>query len=478
MAVTAIWRVKGWLGKSLIYIRNPDKTTNPEFYEQTSITTAQKQSLSDVISYAMREQKTSRSFTEHEPMESFVSGVNCVPEIAREEMQMVKAKFGKEDGTIAYHGYQSFATGEVTPEVAHEIGVKLATQLWGDRYQVVVATHLDTPTHVHNHFVVNTVSFIDGKKYHRTKQDYQNMRTLSDALCAEYGLSVIQKPGVQRTKTYGEIQAERRNEPTWRDIIKKDVDEAIRTAMTDREFLENLQKLGYECKIGKDISVRPEGKERYVRLVRSFGPNYSLESICRRILEQKMVPKLVIPARRKTADHKLSGSWKQVRKVKGFRALYFHYCYLLGVFPKKKPENRRRMHFLLREDLLKLDQITNEARLLGAERIDTMEQLTAYQEKLNSDMEGLKAQRKELRRQQQTKAVKEDPELLQKNKEEVSAISAKLHSLRRDYALCDDIAERSVIMENKLKTMREQEREEEKEKSKNELFRRRSRAGR
>ena len=191
-----------------------------------------------------------------------------------------------------------------------------------------------------------------------------------------------------------------------------------------------------------------------------------------------MAPKLVIPARRKTTDYKLSGNWKQVKKVKGFRALYFHYCYLLGVFPKKKPDNRRRMHFLLREDLLKLDQITNEARLLGAERIDTMEQLTAYQEKLNSDMEGLKAQRKELRRQQQTKAVKEDPERLQKNKDEISAISAKLHSLRRDYALCDDIAERSVIMENKIKTMREQEREEEKEQSKNELFRRRSRTGR
>lgn len=120
-------------------------------------------------------------------------GINCSPATARDEMLAVKKRFGKEDGTVAYHGYQSFAPGEATPELAHEIGVKLATRLWGDRYQVIIATHLGQ-NHLHNHFVLNTVSFADGIKYHRTRKDYHEMQTVSDALCREYRLSVIENP--------------------------------------------------------------------------------------------------------------------------------------------------------------------------------------------------------------------------------------------------------------------------------------------
>ena len=110
-----------------------------------------------------------------EVVQRFVSGINCHPNTAKMEMQKIKKFYGKEDGVIAYHGYQSFAPGEATPEIAHEIGIKLAQQLWGDRYQVLVATHLDRANHLHSHFVINTVSFVDGIKYHRTKEDYQEM---------------------------------------------------------------------------------------------------------------------------------------------------------------------------------------------------------------------------------------------------------------------------------------------------------------
>ncbi len=160
MAVTSLWRVKGWLGKVVIYIENPDKTENPAFYEKQNMNEKQTQGLSDVIEYALNSEKT--VIEDGEIMQSFVSGVNCFPGTAREEMMAVKRQFGKEDGTVAYHGYQSFAPGEATPEIVHEIGVKLAQRLWGDRYQVLVATHLDRSNHLHNHFVVNTVSFVDG----------------------------------------------------------------------------------------------------------------------------------------------------------------------------------------------------------------------------------------------------------------------------------------------------------------------------
>ena len=201
MATTSIWRVKGWLGKVVIYVENPDKTDNPAFYEKRDMSDRQVQGLSDVIDYAVNNEKTQTTDEAADVVQQFVSGVNCHPGTAREEMLAVKRQFGKEDGIVAYHGYQSFAPGEATPELAHEIGVKLAKQLWGEKYQVIVATHLDKSNHLHNHFVVNTVSFLDGIKYHRTGQDYRQMRETSDALCREYGLSVIDQPEPGKIKT-------------------------------------------------------------------------------------------------------------------------------------------------------------------------------------------------------------------------------------------------------------------------------------
>ena len=197
MATTSIWRVNGWLGKVLIYIENPDKTENPAAYEKQGMDGKEAQGLSDVIEYAVQQKKTGKIAVDDEDvpvMQRFVSGVNCSPTTARDEMIAVKKRFGKEEGTVAYHGYQSFAPGEATPEMAHEIGLKLAKALWGEKYQVLVATHLDKAHHLHNHFVVNTVSFLDGIKYHRTEKDYFDMQRESDRLCREYGLSVIENP--------------------------------------------------------------------------------------------------------------------------------------------------------------------------------------------------------------------------------------------------------------------------------------------
>ena len=216
MAVTSIWRVHGSVGKVLDYVENAEKTT--------AVSTGDGD-LSDVIDYAIQQRKTSQTQVRdgEEVVQRFVSGINCNPRTAKMEMQKIKKFYGKEDGVIAYHGYQSFAPGEATPELAHEIGVKLAQRLWGDRYQVLVATHLDRANHLHSHFVINTVSFVDGIKYHRTKQDYKEMQRASDALCKEYGLSVIRNPK-GRGKTYSEWAAEKDGKPTLRGIIRSDID--------------------------------------------------------------------------------------------------------------------------------------------------------------------------------------------------------------------------------------------------------------
>lgn len=266
---------KGWLGKVVVYVENPDKTTNPAYYEKEDMTQRECQELDDVIAYAVNSTKTEQTVQEEEVVERFVSGVNCHPATARMEMMAVKKRFGKEDGTVAYHGYQSFAPGEATPEIAHRIGVELAQRLWGNRYQVVVATHLDKSNHLHNHFVLNTVSFADGIKFHRTEKDYHEMRRVSDELCREYSLSVIQNPQSGKSKQYGEWRAEQEQRPTWRGLIRSDIDEVIRHSMTERQFFENLHKKGYEVKVRKLVSLA---------IVMKTPPIFSLGLICRLML--------------------------------------------------------------------------------------------------------------------------------------------------------------------------------------------------
>ena len=477
MATTSIWRIKGWLGSVVIYIENPEKTDSPILYEKQGMAGEQVQSLLDVIEYAMDEDKTEITGKESDIIvRRFVSGVNCYPGTAREEMLAVKRRFGKEDGTVAYHGYQSFAPGEATPEIAHEIGVKLAERLWGDHYQVLVATHLDHENHLHNHFVVNTVSFIDGLKYHRTGKDYRDMREASDALCREYGLSVIENPQPGKAKHYGEWRAEQENRHTWRGLIKTDVDEAINTSMTERQFWDALKKKGYEVKIGKDISIRPPGKERFVRLMRNFGEEYDLSRIRDRIMDHGQVRPLPESEQKKFREE-YHRSLADTKKATGFLALYYHYCYLLGYFPKKKPNHQKRLHFLLREDLLKMEAISEEAKLLDRCQIDTAEQLSSYKAELEQRVETATARRRELYKKQRSTVVRTDEEKLSAVKVEISMLTAELKNLRKEVKLCEGIALRSCAIEEKIEAIKKDEQTREEE-TKNEPLRRRSRTGR
>lgn len=476
MATTSIWSVKGWLGKLVIYVENPNKTTNPQYYEKAELTEKQAQTLLDVIDYAADPSKTDSAIHDEniETHQQFVTGINCLPATARDEMQAVKRRFGKEDGVIAYHGYQSFAPGEADPKTAHEIGIRLAKELWGEKYQVVVATHLDKENHLHNHFVVNTVSFVDGIRYHRTGKDYHDMQVASDNLCREYGLSVIENIQYGKSKHYGEWKAEQEQRPTWRGFIKADIDEAIRMSLTERQFFRHLEEKGYELKMGKDISVRPQGKERFVRLMRNFGEEYSIENIRRRILSQYIPEKPLAEPERKTRHYRMQGSMKTVRKITGFRALYFHYCYKLGIFPKDRPQNRKRLYFLLREDLLKFNNISQEVRLLVRHKIDTAEQLSLYKNGLEVQIEKLSAERKALYKKQRTVKCQSDPKLAEAVKKEIDGLTEQLKNLRREVHLCDDIAERSGVITEKLKAVREDEQNQGKEKQQNEPIRRRS----
>ena len=218
--------------------------------------------------------------------------------------------------------------------------------------------------------------------------------------------------------------------------------------------------------------MRPPGKERFVRLARNFGAAYTEDGIRRRILSQPLPQKShpETPKERKKV-YSAHGKWQKTRKTTGFRALYLYYCYKLGVFPKHRPQNGARLHFLLREDLTKLNNISQEVRLLARHHIDTAEQLALYQKEQEVQITALSAQRRALQKALRTKLVRDSPEQAEAHRAQIKELSERLKALRREVHLCDDIAERSGVMAEKLKAVREDEKNQQKEEQQHEHIR-------
>ncbi len=406
MATTAIWKVKSNLGRVVDYAANPEKTT---------FTPEDLQGLRDVMDYTTQDYKTEE--------QRYVSNVNCIPEIARDQMMMVKRQFGEEGGIAAFHGYQSFAPGEVTPEQAHEIGVELALRLWGDRFQVVVATHLDRE-HIHNHFVLNSVSFVDGKKYNDCKATYALMRRTSDKLCREYGLSVIETPEQGRTMSYDTWEAEQKGNPTWYSQIRRDVDTSITRSFLFDHFIANLKKQGYEVKQGKYIAVRSPGKERFVRL-KTLGDNYTEEAIRQRIRAHEQTPLYHKPIRPAGRRYKMQSKPK---KLTGFRALCYHYLYLVGKLRKPTAPPRRSRYMM--DEIIMFDRYQEQFKFLVKYKIDTPAQLALLTEAIQGEIDTLTDQRKELYRQK-----RKDPEN-QTLSASIQSINQSIRTKRHELRLC------------------------------------------
>ena len=324
MATTRIWKVDTHLPRVLEYAKDESKTANPSWSKDDY------QTMRDVMDYAMDDFKTEQQY--------YVTALNCNADCAREQMQMTKRQFGKTDGILAFHGYQSFAEGEVDADTAHRIGVELANELWPD-FQVIVATHLNTHC-FHNHFVLNSVSFLHGKKFNACKESYAKMRATSDRLCREHGLSVITEHRAYYPKHYAEWEAERKGQPTWRSAIREDVDKAVMASMSFQAFIRSLKDMGYEVKTGvKHIAVRPPGKERFVRL-RSLGDSYTEEAIKQRILKQRAPERPLKPVPPKIVRIRVQGDF-HLSKItwKGLRALYYFYLRKLRA-AQKQPQGK------------------------------------------------------------------------------------------------------------------------------------------
>ena len=399
-----------------------------------------------VIEYAADGKKTE--------MRQYVSTLNCMVATARDEMMATKERYNKLGGNTAYHMYQSFKPGEVTPDIAHEIGVKLAQELFGDRFEAVIATHLDK-SHIHNHVVINSVSFKDGYKFLDSERFYRTLRRTSDRLCREYSLSVIENPKPGKSQNYAERQAECEGRPTWRGMIKAEVDEVIKMSMTEKEFLRNLRDRGFEIKTGAHFAVRPHGKPKFFRLDTNFGEDYTLAGINRQINRQTApVLPTRVPERERTVRHiPLRGSLQTVKKITGFRALYIRYMYLLGKLPHGRPPiNPNRIFFLYREDLRKLDRYAKEIKLLAVNRIDTSEQLFSYKAKLTEQIEPLKEERTKL--YNKLRREKDEPKR-EEIKAQIKILSTRIGTLQKEVGLCDGIAAHTKEMKEKMAKHRE-----------------------
>lgn len=327
MAVTSLWKITSNLNNTVKYIENKDKTLK---------------GLDNVISYANNEDKTEKQY--------YITGINCNVSSACEEMKNVKIVFNKTSGILGYHGYQSFGEGEVNPDIAHEIGIKLANEMWGDRFQVIVSTHLNT-NHIHNHFVVNSVSFIDGKKFNSCRATTAQLRALNDSICNEYNLSALKEKTTSKNKmdfSYY-LKSDREHKTNYYESTKRDVDMFIKIANNYSEFLNILKNNNYtvENRYGK-LSIRNNKYKRNIRIERYFGEDYSIDNIKQRIIEERFDYSYVndeyITFNRYLKNHNY--------KHKGIIGLYKYYCYLLKIYPVKKSYYPS----VLKEDLEQLEK--------------------------------------------------------------------------------------------------------------------------
>lgn len=408
------------------------------------------------INYVLNEGKTSLSYTlsyaeNPEKSHRLVTGINCEVETAFVEMQATKQRWDKRGGVLGYHIIHSYAPGEVTPEEAHAAGVEFAQRLLGERYEVVVSTHLDRE-HLHCHIVFNSVSFVDGKKYRSDFKSYfKKLRGTSNEVSAEYGLSVIEPEG--HGKHYAEWNAEQRGKSTLRDLVRQDIDAAIADAFTFESFLAVLHRRGYTVKYGANVkhtAICPPGGKRFFRLD-GLGAGYIEADIRVKLAASRSGGVLVqtmtvVPTLKRYAVRKRPalGERKQSR---GFRALYLYYLYLLG---KKRWTRKHIPHFTVRKEVTKLRRYQQQFRLLQEYCIDDDHQLALLGEALQTEIDALVGQRKDL---YNTKRGGEDVT------EKLEAIHRTLRQLRRKLKTCVQIEADIPLMRSHMQVEWERQRQ-------------------
>ena len=418
MATTNIWKIKSRLDRVIKYTTDEGKTTgisNEKFKE-----------LHNVLDYTTDNSKTEERL--------YVSGINCCPETAYDEMMITKKAWNKIDGNLGYHAFQSFVEGEVSPLLAHEIGIKLAEEMWGDRFEVVISTHLNTK-HYHNHFVINSVSFKDGKKYYDNRESYAELRHLSDELCKEYGLNTLKEKKTKSGINYNNYYYKGIETSNYYVIAKDELNYAIKNAYSYKDFEKLMKDMNYDLIYRNNkLSIRKDGYKKNIRIERAFGDYYSIRNINNRIIQnQSYKNRVYIKPNNKY-------------KSKGLRGLFIHYCYLLKVFPKKYPNNYLSPE--IRRDIKIMNDLSKETRLLVSNNIETYEQFFSYKASKIEDLSVLLSERRKIWYQ---RGKSNDNLSKMKIQNQLNDLSKRIKTIQEEVKLLNDIEKRTPDIDEKIK---------------------------
>lgn len=445
MATTGFWPVKGSLKDVVKYAENPDKTTNPKYLDDD---------LAAALKYVSNDDKTDKQL--------FVGAINCPPVRAYEQMMATKRRYGKMGGNVAYHGYQSFKSGEVTPEEAFEIGMKTARRMWGKDYEIVVTTHLNTDN-LHNHFVINSVSFRTGLKFENHISDHKLLREISDEICKEYGKSVLENAEFYN----GDRNAywvHKKGGKTRRDILREDVDDAINNSANFMEFVGLMKHKGYEfsrSEMTDHPSVKAPTWERAVRFDK-LGDEYKKARIIERIAQTgnrapygrfSEVHNRARAIYRQKPLAELEYQLSRVKYMGALEAIFYLFLELLKpstptpkYTPPLSPE--------LRQELRKLEQYKKQFRLLHDENITTVPELEAFIGNLSKQIDDLDAERKAFDNKRRRAKADDEKEIY---KAKIRNVSAKIKPIRDKLRLAKSSLESSIKMQKLLDIEREME---------------------
>ena len=388
MAVTGFWPVFKNLKATLDYADNPDKTTAPEYLDED---------LYAALRYAENDDKTDRKM--------FVGGINCSVQNAYAEMIAVQRRFGMRGKVVGYHGIQSFREGEVTPEQAFVIGKKTARKMWGDRYQVLVTVHLNTDN-VHCHFVVNPVSFKDGAKFKNKIGDHKELRKISDEICREHELSVLENSDFYSKGKKKEYWVHKAGKQTHRDMLRRDVEEALAKCGSFREIEYYLKCLGYRFQ--RDFhyahpSVIIDGWQRPIR-IDSLRPQFSREAIRERCLENQRKPELygyAYPQRKRAPLLAIEYHLRQAQRQDTVTLLFEIFIELLKICTGSNIENtdRRPLSPAMRAEVRKAgcNHFWKNTSSFATTALSRQRSFPSFQEGLTARISALEEQRYALR---------------------------------------------------------------------------------
>lgn len=414
--------------------------------------------LDAVINYAINGEKTENGI--------LVSTINCLPETAYSQMMLTKKAFHKEDGRLGYHIIQSFEGKEISPEKCNQIGKELAEELWGDKYQIIICTHINKEN-VHNHIVFNSVSFVDGIKYHNSNVEIALMKETNDDICRKYGLSIVKSTKATQVSDISKSRIANYNRNSGKmELIKADIDEAINEATKYQEFVDILNYKGYYIKkSGNCISISSPYYNRNIRLAKAFGEDYTFDNIKTRIYNSDLYEYKNANKQEKVYTIRIYDGIKidqEKLKISSFYRLYVHYLYLLGKLPPKIHYEERTKEYY--QEIDKFNKLADEMSLICTYNLNSKEDTQNLRIKYIEEVTPLKSEREKLRQLYRKSTNETDISFLEYKInniiKDIDKINSKIQTCKRIIATAEKGEKENFLIKkrvegNRLKSKKE-----------------------